>query len=569
MANFWSREDASLSTLMAIAILLAGWSLEVQSEGYERSAATSNSSLDETALETKGPSNWLTKSRPLQDQENQHLHNQSISEQDRKRSLNKLHTEMRSNANGNATLLRQPRATTKKHPPSTTEIEGQVTTDSSTTVPLEPEENDVRANRRLKSTNLEERTTERTLDDESEDELREALRRRKLKHRIRQPDPDISIGGDGLPRVSSNSSSGSDEVFRQRKPAPPASIQKNSNRKLIQGDNNSDDLEYNAGGLIKSNKSPLGRLPLHSNLTALNETSQSLNATNYSGQESSIPTTDGLDARYQPISKRLNNILVDQRSRLNRHQTPTRSKPDTIDQSSLSETMPVVSSAKGEPRNDSLENLDWSKLVKVVFKGSNDNQTIYTVVVNSSELSNHPINDWTNELPTLLRRDFEKLIRKWSNIFPMSKLMGDLGKIIVQNITAVTTPVNGSIPLEPLARVSHQLKSANITTLMNEFENSTRLAPVMNQSIAIETNLQPDPPFRANKLNSTNTAKTNLTASPSQVVERGNDPMSPVPVDIDYIKEKVNSLKHFIIICSVVVVLATSLAVFLINILLK
>lgn len=86
--------------------------------------------------------------------------------------------------------------------------------------------------------------------------------------------------------------------------------------------------------------------------------------------------------------------------------------------------------------------LDWSKFVKVVFKSALDNQTLYTIVMNSSELNKHPINDWSSELPQLLERDFEKLVDKWSTVFPADHLLSDISKIIVTKIG--TMPISSS-----------------------------------------------------------------------------------------------------------------------------
>lgn len=108
------------------------------------------------------------------------------------------------------------------------------------------------------------------------------------------------------------------------------------------------------------------------------------------------------------------------------------------------------------------QNLDWSKLVKVVFKSALDNHTIYTVVMNQSDLSDHPIKDWSNELPKLLERDFDKLLWKWSNVFPADHLVIDLGKILINKIRANTTilTTGGNITRVPSMQSDHKVDSS-------------------------------------------------------------------------------------------------------------
>lgn len=113
--------------------------------------------------------------------------------------------------------------------------------------------------------------------------------------------------------------------------------------------------------------------------------------------------------------------------------------------------------------NSESDNIDWSKLVKVVFKSARDNHTVYTVVMNSSELSNHPISDWSNELPKLLQGDFEKLIQKWSNVFPLDHLMIDLGKIIINKVSASPT-TNASLSTSPVLAKLNETIPLNGTT---------------------------------------------------------------------------------------------------------
>lgn len=152
-------------------------------------------------------------------------------------------------------------------------------------------------------------------------------------------------------------------------------------------------------------------------------------------------------------------------------------------------------------------NLDWSKLVKVVFKSARDNHTVYTVVMNSSELSNHPINDWSNELPRLLRGDFEKLIQKWSNVFPFDHLMIDLGKIIINKVSsspstnnslaknAVLAKLNDTLPFNATAGTRlpvgidsiSQAVLSKPTETMSTFSNSTNLVNAADQTLKTPT----------------------------------------------------------------------------------
>jgi hypothetical protein len=100
--------------------------------------------------------------------------------------------------------------------------------------------------------------------------------------------------------------------------------------------------------------------------------------------------------------------------------------------------------AKGEKDANITTHLDWSKLVKVVFKSAHDNHTVHTVVMNSSELSQHPISDWTQELPILLERDFEKLVQKWSSVLPMDWSKDLRDKLTLNIYPNATRSINGT-----------------------------------------------------------------------------------------------------------------------------
>lgn len=285
----------------------------------------------------------------------------------------------------------------------------------------------------------------------------------------------------------------------------------------------------------------------------------------------------------------------------------------TDDSSSIhSESVHLVNQTLQTPSlnlTDYSKHLDWSKLVKVVFKSLHDNQTLYTIVMNSSELSNHPVNDWSNELPSLLRRDLEKLIQKWLNVFPVDHLLSDLTTIITAK-----HPVNSSSTSSPLLSSEHLSTSTNnpigTTVATSVQKNSTvlitldqtntkELSNPVNNSMSNNSTTYNRQPFSTNQTffgNQTINENQNIVLAPqnvttattfsTQTVELENQPsvsnntnksMVDMIQDIrvenirieDNVKEQSSSLKHFIIVCSISVVIATSLVVALIVLLIK
>lgn len=165
--------------------------------------------------------------------------------------------------------------------------------------------------------------------------------------------------------------------------------------------------------------------------------------------------------------------------------------------------------------NETAGQLDWSKLVKVTFKSARDNQTIYTVIMNSSELSHHPISDWSSELPGLLKRDFDKLSQKWLHVFP--DLMRDLAGLITNR-----HPINGSQFKAHEVRI-HTLESGNqtsslptaapvpsATTLVAPNASHTSLTPHVTSALPTTTSAPSPTPggqvSRTSQSNATNTA---------------------------------------------------------------
>lgn len=471
---------------------------------------------------------------------------------------------------GTVAVSRQPRATTKKHLITTSESDNALTTSPTTTVTMDDTDGRIlkRPSVSLKSSESEEKTTESsTDDDDSEEVLRESLKRRKLKYRHRHPEIESSST-----ERSSNSTDGTDDSMRVRRPVATNSLtQSSSNKRPPQNMNEEDFQDSQTEVSQKASKSSRGKSINHSNTTAITDLNGSLNWVkndNQSGYDGTIQTVDNLGGRFQPISKRLNNLLTDQKGRVSRPYTTTnhRNKQDDTDQAQPNTTFHTGNHWKSESRNSSIEHLDWSKLVKVVFKGSNDNQTSYTVVVNSSELSNHPIKDWSNELPILLRRDFEKLIEKWSNILPSSQLIGDLGKIIVQNITPAVKPVNSSMSLNLITPTS-LLESNGTLNRMTSSNYTSHSAS--NQTMANETIKSTDGQQSYTNGNFTAHEQNNITTTPRNLeAQRGSQTSSGL-LGVDNVKEQASSLKNFMVICSVSVVVAISLVVFLMNLLLK
>lgn len=236
------------------------------------------------------------------------------------------------------------------------------------------------------------------------------------------------------------------------------------------------------------------------------------------------PADPNLDPRSPAASgKRLSGIIAESKHKLSLHRTPQQasskfsySRPNTTTtmMSTVTEATPsqLTTSTSSTPNvssgsmfiqvinatapNDLIgfsggqfenatKNLDWSKLVKVVFKSAKDNHTIYTVVMNSSELNNHPINDWSNELPHLLQRDFEKLIQKWSSVFPVDNLMVDLSKIIVSKVTALPNSGNVSSLLEKLNSTN-----PNSSSVIQQPELAAKLKPLSQSAISADVSRQ-------------------------------------------------------------------------------
>lgn len=262
------------------------------------------------------------------------------------------------------------------------------------------------------------------------------------------------------------------------------------------------------------------------------------------------------------------------------------------------------------PVNLSASDLDWTKLVKVVFKAPKDNQTLYTLVVNSSELNNQPINDWSTEVPQLLARDFDKLMEKWSTVFPPGHLLLDLGRILADRASpssnreflnklneslSASFPSNGSLvnvtfsvgpntTLRPSVDLMSTATTANQSLVRPDQDSSYVLANKSNNSFVSSSpkmmptanGSQPQAalnhsPYRAN-------STSNLLGGAVPDVKRNdvlnfadatNKSYNEIVKDLnaehvkieDDVKEQAQSLRHFIIICSVVTVISTSIVV--------
>lgn len=155
--------------------------------------------------------------------------------------------------------------------------------------------------------------------------------------------------------------------------------------------------------------------------------------------------------------------------------------------------------------------LDWSKLVKVVFKSALDNQTLYTIVMNSSELNKHPINDWSMELPHLLERDFEKLVDKWSTVFPPDHLLTDISKIIFQRVSLMP---NSSLTAN---RINETLSSKLNIMFRNNLTEPFNLLSSSGESNT-NTTLRP----LSDLIKNSNNNNTNITSA-LVVNANGND----------------------------------------------
>lgn len=336
---------------------------------------------------------------------------------------------------------------------------------------------------------------------------------------------------------------------------------------------------------------------LHSSTSKPEPSSSSAVTTSLNPIETSLNshgTSEGLDSRSPSgqatvggFAKRLTTILADSRNKL--MPRPTTVPPPTSPSSSTntrfayskpyssttmmtpvtqranltaegmfvqildpSESGGSVKSDVSSQNNTRGDNLDWSKLVKVVFKSARDNHTVYTVVMNSSELSNHPINDWSNELPRLFQDDFEKLIQKWSNVFPFDHLMIDLGKIIIDKVTATpstnrslskspilaklneTIPSNGTTRLgasdsviRPLSKVTGAILSPGNATNPS---NATQASVLPGQSKTSADNLKPNSPNTSNQQahNQNHTHLLDLVHSKNDMQHRNNSSLPSI-----------------------------------------
>lgn len=400
---------------------------------------------------------------------------------------------------------------------------------------------------------------------------------------------------------------------------------------------------------------------------------------------SSVAEADVLGARSpggpaqpnQSLTRRLTNMINDSKSKLMRL-TSTTAKPTTasvrypVTSTTMATTpgttpantiMPSNSSSnssKSHTEEIALDDLDWTKLVKVVFTSPKDNNTVYTVVVNASELSQRVINDWSSEYPVLLQRDLDMLVGKWRNILPSDKLLAELNHMLAakhllieagNNSSSVQPTLNISANLLPGFNWSTQFdenfnkRNGNLSSNQNlstnvgpkpsvpsglplvpangtSNNNSTsdasgdrikistsesQLNKTVANSSAVLTNSgkQADPVTLDHKdtngSNATKTSESNAApssgatnativdsaASNSSTVgnqkpaENAKSQNRAVVTDLmrnmngdhsrieDNVKEQANSLRHFIIICSIATVLATSLIVALIIVLLR
>lgn len=242
-----------------------------------------------------------------------------------------------------------------------------------------------------------------------------------------------------------------------------------------------------------------------SELFTLPNISKSSNESNLTSQQHKDLDSRSPITQSTSLGKRLTTILADSKNKLTKqvtnppsttsanrfayskqYSTTTMMTPTTTTENVFVQVYNQSDPTHAVRITNSTEHIDWSKLVKVVFKSAKDNHTVYTVVMNSSELSNHPINDWSNELPKLLQNDFEKLISKWSNVFPADHLMTDLSKIIIEKVSA--TP-NASIPAHFMAKLNESLVSNH--TPFEKNSNKSIIHPInlsnvnhTNQSLA-------------------------------------------------------------------------------------
>lgn len=273
--------------------------------------------------------------------------------------------------------------------------------------------------------------------------------------------------------------------------------------------------------------------------------------------------------------------------------TPSSMIVQVVNQTELANSSSSASNSTGGKQ------LDWSKLVKVVFKSERDNHTLYTLVMNSSELSQHPISDWSHELPALLQRDFEKLVQKWSSVFPMENIMTDLSSILANklpfNITSRSAGSNSSatsvapatfnattVPSTPPIDVTAAPAISTFSTLSTlgvVASASSRHPTILNSTGALlanettTTTTTMSPVVNVTLPTATSFRVSNFTEAPKVIAPADRPQMkSPSKVDkaISEIEDEVKgSLRHFIIICSIAVVVATSIMVALIVLLFK
>lgn len=292
----------------------------------------------------------------------------------------------------------------------------------------------------------------------------------------------------------------------------------------------------------------LSKNPMSAELFTLPNISKSFNDTNstkHGGLDSRSPVSQS-----SSIGKRLTTIIADTRNKLMKqsiNQPSTKaasqfaySKPYSTT-TMVTPLMPTTEGVYVQVINQSdpsqafrfenaTEHLDWSKLVKVVFKSAKDNHTVYTVVMNSSELSNHPINDWSNELPKLLKNDFEKLISKWSNVFPVDHLMRDLGTIFIEKVSVrsnISTPTHIIAKLNESLAINHP---SNLTTSIVQKSSDKNKAPFPSNFIS--SNL-----IQGNQLAAHFNATNNTSSDPSSSILQ--KPLN------DILLHKNNTKSHF------------------------
>lgn len=367
-----------------------------------------------------------------------------------------------------------------------------------------------------------------------------------------------------------------------------------------------------------------GDVNRHQNRTSANKTMSQVNpgeiaTANLTGTIDLDPRSPSVQANVTP--KKIMGIFNDSRGKPAKPVTVVTS-PATNLPYKFSTRKPFLNESNSK-LNGSLSNqknvlanvidLDWSKLVKVVFKAGKDNETLYTVIVNSSELSNHPINDWSTEIPQLLSRDFDRLVQKWSNILPPDHLLLDLARIIASKASA--SPVsknlaklnetlavknNGSLiemiftldphseygailkPLRDLAEHTNMtipiLQGSSAPTLDSKNNSFTESSPKSMSTIPFPNTLStPQPPSDRNhsssfKLNAATTGTKKPIDTHSNVLNTSDGDSRPysdivkemsaehVKIEGD-VKEQAQSLRYFIIICSVSIVIGTSLVV--------